>query len=59
MLQYLNTGRKSTLLTPLHKAAIYGNSGLIELFISKGANAMQTDDTNSTVLHLAVDNGKI
>ena len=58
MLQYLNAGRKTTKQSPLHKAAIHGNSGLIEFFISKGANAMQTDYTNSTVLHLTVDNGK-
>jgi len=44
-------------LSPLHRAAVHGNHGLIELYISRGANALQTDNTNSNVLHLAVDNG--
>jgi ankyrin repeat protein len=45
-------------VTALHRAAIYGNSGLIGFFIGKGANALKPDVTESNVLHLAVDNGK-
>ncbi len=57
-LEYLNSERRSTQTTALHMAAITGNSGLIELLIGKGADAMKSDDDGFTVLHHAVDNGK-
>ncbi len=48
----------TTNTTALHMATISGNSGLIELLIGKGADAMKTDDDGFTVLHHAVDNGR-
>ncbi len=57
-LDYLNTECMTTNTTALHMATISGNSGLIELLIGKGADAMKTDDDGFTVLHHAVDNGR-
>jgi len=45
--------------TPLHVAALKGNTNLVSLLIKKGANKESINKNSSTPLHLAVSSGSV